>query len=143
MIGRSSSGVPNASRALNKQHRRLDPGEMLGAQAIGSPRRVQRIAEKNQARHRTGIGSGDLRGNAAAHRLAADRQPVLFELQKVENGLDDLAITSLQSARRIRQPAASLSVEKVEGDNVDAARRQRIGKFDHEIAGLTGAGSVA
>jgi hypothetical protein len=131
------------ARALNKQHRRLDPGEMLGAQTIGPARRMQRVAEKNQACQNAGTGSGDLRGNAAAHRLAADRQPVLSEFRKLENGLYDPTITVLQPAVRIRQPASSLGIEKIEGDDVDVARRQRIGKFDHEMAGLGGAGAVA
>ena len=118
MTGRSSSGVPKASlRALDEQHGRPDGGQMLGARHLGAARRMQRIAEEEEPRHRIGLdprpGRGrDLRGDAAPHRLAADDQlaaaQALVECA-VMKGLDHLPIAGLQLVAPVgKAPAFSL-----------------------------------
>src|SRR5579871_4453183 len=74
LIGRAE----RIARALHEQHRNLDRAEMPRALLLWPTRRVQRIAEQ----HETGdVGTFrcDLRGDAAAHRLAADDDPVVRE----------------------------------------------------------------
>src|SRR5215469_13743047 len=59
------------------------------------------------------------------------------------NRIDHCAPASLQPVVRIGNPAPLLAVQKIEGDHVDTARRQSVGKAHDEVAGLTGTGSVS
>jgi len=67
-------GSKGVARTLNEQHRRLDVRQMLCAKTVGSPRGMQRIAEKNQTREIGDAAGSHLRGDPPAHRLAANCQ---------------------------------------------------------------------
>ena len=65
------------ARALADQRRRRQPLEVRGAQLLRPPRRMERIAEAEEARDRPGRMQlvGHHAGDPPAHRLAADHQP--------------------------------------------------------------------
>ena len=90
-----------------------------------------------------GSAAATWRGDAAAHGLAADEQRPLRAVDLRADRVDDRAITRLERRRAIRNPPALLGVEEVEGDDVDAQRRQPAGEVDHEGAALAGAGAVS
>src|SRR5690348_10786934 len=100
---------------------------MLGTQPFGFAGRVQRIAEKNQPSKVAGAGRSNLRGDSPAHRFAADGQMTATEPRLIANAGDHRLVASLQPAVRIGDAAPLLAVKKIEGDNVDSARRQRSG----------------
>src|SRR6516164_5778053 len=100
MIGRSSAGLPNASRA---------PWINSG---------------------------GNLGSDPPAHRLAADHQPVAAGNSSIASGVDHGPEACFQLGVGIGNAAAVLAIEKVEGDNVDSARRQLGGERHHKSAGL-------
>ena len=83
--------------------------------------------------------------NPSAHRLAADRELRAGPTAKntVAAGVDHLAVAGLQLVIPVGHASALLSVEKIEGDRVDAARRKRARKAHHEAARLAGAGAGA
>src|SRR6266446_7543556 len=116
---------------------------MRGAKTIGSTRRMQRIAEKDQSREISDAGGSHLRGNSPAHRLAANRQPIPARHHLLANSRDHRAIARLQPVIRIGNSAALFAVQKVEGDRIDAARRKSGGKLDDKGASLTRTGSGA
>src|SRR5262249_10896220 len=105
---------------------------------------MQRVTEEHKSRNAVEAGGRDLRGDAAAHRLAANHQfpmAVVVELSGT-GGIDNRAIAAFQLVVPVGNAAALLGVHKVEGYGVESARRQAGGEAHHETAGLVGAGSV-
>src|SRR5215472_13208809 len=102
---------------------------------------MQRITEENEPGYAIDAASRDLRGNAPAHRLAADRKPALSDTATYDVR-NHGAIAGLELRVRIGKAAALLGVEEIEGDRVDPARRKRVRELDHEAARLPGAGAV-
>src|SRR5206468_1778151 len=88
------------------------------------------------------IRGGDLRRDASTHRLAADAEETPRALEFCADRGDYIAIARLEHRRAIRNLPPLLDVWKVEGDDVQAEVRQRIGEVDHERAALAGAGAV-
>src|SRR5229473_428244 len=111
-IGRSSSGVPNASR---------EPC----TNSIGA-----RIFDRCFAR------------SASGHRFAADRELVAAELLVPAHGRDCGAVASFQLRAWIGNATAVLDIGKIERDRIDAARREPGREAHQERAFLPGAGAV-
>ena len=91
------------------------------------------------------IGGGNLRGDAAAHRLAADREPPAFAAPAeaaAATGRDDAAPARFQLVIAVGKPPARFAIDEVEGDGFDAACGQRAGELHHETAALVGSGAV-
>ena len=104
---------------------------------------MQRIAEQHEPGDRQlRIGGRDLRRDAPAHRLAADEQRAPRRVDRGAHRVDHRAIAGFERRRAIRNLAPLLGVEKIEGDDVDAERGQRVREVDHERAALAGAGAV-
>jgi hypothetical protein len=68
------SRAKGVSTPLHEQHRLLDVREVRIATLLGSPRRVQRIAEKDEPGDAGDALGRDLRRDAASHRFSADEQ---------------------------------------------------------------------
>src|SRR5476651_517561 len=116
---------------------------MLVAALLRLAWRMQRVAEQHEAGEwQLRIRGRHLCRDAPAHRLAADEERALRARQLRANRVDDRAITRLERRRAIRNLPPLLGVEKIEGDDVDAQRRQRVCEVDHERAALPGAGAM-
>src|SRR5207245_870595 len=97
-----------------------DPRQMLVATLGGFARRVQRIAEEDQAGNRQmRIRGGDLRCDASTHRLPADEEKAARAAHLRGNGIDDAAIAGFERRTAVGNPAALLGVEKIEGDEIE------------------------
>ena len=135
LVGRAE-GV---ARALHEQHRKFDLRQMLRAQVFRLAGRMQRIAEKHQAAHVARTDGRDLRGDAPAHRFAADRELVArVRTQALDHG----PIAGFELAVRIGNAAALFRVGEIERDGIDPARGKPGREAYHEIASLAGAGAV-
>ena len=90
------------------------------------------------------VGGGNLRGDTPAHRLAADREPPRPRTDfAVAVGRDHATPCRLQAIVAIGHAPPGFGVGEVEGDGLDAPRRQRGGEFHHEGAVLAGPGAMA
>ena len=71
----SSSGLAKASRSSrDEQARQVELAEVLGAEALGTARGVERVADQDQRSHTQAPGSCE-RAHAAAEGAAADGDP--------------------------------------------------------------------
>jgi hypothetical protein len=128
------------TRPLNEQHRNCDIRQMLHAKQVQLARRMERIAEEDEAVY-VGAGGHNLGGDSPAQGFAANYQRTTADLV-LPNCLDDSPKTRLERIVRIRNAPALLRIEKIERDDVHSARCEPGGKSRHEITSLTGASSV-
>src|SRR6185436_3767715 len=100
------------------------------AKFVGSSRWMKWITEKDQGGDLCGsLRSGsNLRSDSASHRLAANCQPVPFQLLVLQGSVDHGAITSLEFRFRIGRAAALFHVEKIESHRVEATLGQAVGE---------------
>jgi hypothetical protein len=91
---------------------------MPGPKPIGPAGRMQRVAEKHQPGQIAGTGSGDLRCDPPAHRLATDRKLIAANLRALADGLDHCPIAGFQPVVPIGYAPALLAVEKIEGERI-------------------------
>ena len=84
------------ARALEKQHRRIDAPEMRVADALRLAGWVKGVAEKGESGGGRTVGH-DMRGDAAAHRFAAEEW--LRELCRYRLGYG--AVTGLEPRLRV------------------------------------------
>src|SRR5437870_164729 len=92
----SARGGAEVGRALEKQHRRIDAPEMRVADALRLAGWVKGVAEKGESGGGRTVGH-DMRGDAAAHRFAAEEW--LRELCRYRLGYG--AVTGLEPRLRV------------------------------------------
>jgi hypothetical protein len=115
---------------LHEQHRGADCREVFRSRRVGATRRMQGIAEQDQAHDRVGVGGGDLGGDAPAHRLAADRELAASTVpadRTFAKGLDDAAPAGFQLVIAVGKAPARFAVDEVERDGFDPACGERAG----------------
>ena len=110
------------------------------AEAIGTAGRVKGIAEEYEPRNRRVVAGGNLRGDPAPHRFAANERRKLA--QPRTRGLDDLYPVRLEHGRGIRNLAARDHVREVECDGRDATFDHPLREAGDERTGLSGACAV-
>src|SRR5437870_6442391 len=129
--------------ALEDEYRHADARQVRGAQPIRSAGWVQRITEQHDAGDAERLGilrCREMRGDAAAHRLAADENLVASEVLARRG--NRRAVARVERRRAIRHAPFLFGVQKVEGQDVDAALREGAREIDHERALLRRAGAV-
>ncbi len=126
--------------SLHEQHRATYRRQVRIAAILVAAGRVQRIAEEHDPASGSGPAVGrDVRGNPAAHRLAADEHgAAALGL----HGLDHRGVARLERRPPIGNAPALLGIEEIERDHVDAKLREGGGERGHEAAVLSGARAV-
>jgi hypothetical protein len=104
---------------------------------------VQGIAEHDEPGDRQiGRRRRQLRGDAAAHRLAPDEEKRASRFRARPHLLDERRVARLEHGRSIRHSPPLFHVGEVEGDEIDPEGRRRAGEADDEWAVLACAGAV-
>jgi len=129
--------------ALDDQHVPLDRRQMFVAALLRLSRRMQRIPEQRDSLDRKRrIGRRDVRRDPAAHRFSADEEMTRGAIQLCVNRGHHRVVARLEDRLPVRNAPPRLGVWKVEGDDIDAERREGTREFDEERAVLPGPGAV-
>ena len=87
---------------------------------------MQRISEQDEAGHgKSRISGRDVRGDPAAHRLAADEEAGSCAIDPLANRVNDCVVTGVEHRPAIRHSTVLFGVQEVEGDDVETERGQR------------------
>ena len=113
---------------------------MLDAQLLRFAGRMKWIAEADDAGERLQALSGQMRGNASAHRFAADEQTIGLAPFARRGGR--LSKRLLEDRRPVGRALLQPLVREIERHDVDAARRQAARHTGHERMVLPGAGPM-
>lgn len=137
-----SGGAERIARALNEQHGFEHVPEVRVAQAVGTSRRMERIAEKYEAGNRRMLSGGRLRCDPAAHRFAADEYRQLLA-HLLARGRDGVHPMGFENRRRIGNLAARDHVWEIERNRREAALDHAVREPGDERARLPGTGAVS
>src|SRR5262245_1446722 len=105
--------------------------------------RMEGIPEQHEpCRRQLRILGGDVRRDAAAHRLAADEERAGWFRQFAPDRVDDAAIAGVEHRPSIRRSFSGFCVEKVERDDVETKGAEGTSEADYPRAALIRAGAV-
>ena len=139
-FGRRPEGI---TLSLHDQHRHADARQMRGAQLLRLAGWMQRIAERYDPRDAELlhiVGRRKMRGDAAAHRLAADEHGRPAEV--TPRGTDGGAVARLELLGPIRNAPMLFGVKEIEREDVDTPFGQPAREAGDEGALLSGASAV-
>ena len=124
---------------LNEEARDADVAEVRRAELLGLARRVQGIAEQDEAQHHLPLG-GEVGCHSSAHRLSTDDEP--RPGRSPLHAREHLAVGRLELGSLVGDLLAEILVLEVEARDAEAALLQGGGDVDEERVLQVTAGAV-
>src|SRR5258705_7247300 len=111
---------------------------------VGPARWMKLIAEQDETRDPGGafFSCSHLRSNSPAHRLSTNRDTITLQLLMFAGCVDDRNVTGFQLWFRIRHVPSLFHVNKIEGNHINTALGQSVGKQAHETTQLVRTGAM-